>query len=85
MARRVGIGHQDFAIIRKTDNFYVDKTRFITEWWEANDKVTLIIRFRRFGKTLVLSRVEKFFSIDYMVASALGAVCVGVWTVGAEI
>ena len=37
MARTAGIGLQDFEEIRIKDNFYVDKTGFIKEWWEAND------------------------------------------------
>ena len=45
--------------------FYVDKTEFIREWWESMDDVTLITRPRRFGKTLNMSMVEQFFSIDY--------------------
>ena len=65
MARTVGIGHQDFEVVRENDNFYVDKTHFIKEWWEANDVVTLITRPRRFGKTLNMSMLEKFFSVEY--------------------
>ena len=65
MRRRVAIGNEDFEEIRKADYFYVDKTRFIKEWWESGDKVTLITRPRRFGKTLAMSMVEKFFSLQY--------------------
>lgn len=65
MARTVGIGHQDFEEVIEKNNFYVDKTDFIREWWEADDKVTLITRPRRFGKTLTMSMLEKFFSVDY--------------------
>ena len=65
MARTVSIGRQDFEKIRTRDNFYVDKTAFIREWWEADDDVTLITRPRRFGKTLNLSMLEKFFSVEY--------------------
>ena len=65
MARTLGVGHQDFEKIRMTDNFYIDKTHFIQEWWESNDEVTLIARPRRFGKTLNMSMLEKFFSVDY--------------------
>lgn len=65
MARAVGIGNQDFEIVRKEGYFYVDKTKFIREWWERGDSVTLITRPRRFGKTLNMSMVEKFFSINY--------------------
>lgn len=65
MARTVGIGHQDFETVRVKNNFYIDKTDFIGEWWESDDEVTLITRPRRFGKTLTLSMVEKFFSVGY--------------------
>ena len=65
MRKRVGIGYQDFEEIRMKNVFYVDKTAFIREWWEEADKVTLIARPRRFGKTLNMSMVEKFFSVDY--------------------
>ena len=65
MARTVSIGRQDFQRIRESNNFYVDKTHFIREWWEADDEVTLIARPRRFGKTLNMSMLEKFFSVSY--------------------
>ncbi|MBD5477516.1 MAG: AAA family ATPase [Lachnospiraceae bacterium] len=65
MVRPVGIGHQDFEKVRTSNNFYIDKTKFIMEWWEANDDVTLITRPRRFGKTLNMSMLEKFFSVNY--------------------
>ena len=65
MARTVGIGYQDFARLRMEHNFYVDKTYFIREWWENQDAVTLITRPRRFGKTLNMSMVEQFFSVNY--------------------
>ena len=65
MRKKVGIGHQDFEKIRTENVFYVDKTAFIREWWEEADEVTLITRPRRFGKTLNMSMLEKFFSVDY--------------------
>lgn len=65
MVRPIGIGQQDFASLRKDDLFYIDKTHFIQEWWENHDSVTLITRPRRFGKTLLLSTVEHFFSTVY--------------------
>lgn len=65
MARTVGIGRQDFEKIRVNDNFYVDKTDFIRQWWENGDDVTLIARPRRFGKTLNMSMLEQFFSVKY--------------------
>jgi hypothetical protein len=65
MSRTVAIGIQDFGKIIEGNYFYVDKTHFIKEWWESGDEVTLITRPRRFGKTLNMSMVERFFSINY--------------------
>ena len=65
MARTVAIGIQDFGDLIQKKYFYIDKTSFIKEWWESGDSVTLITRPRRFGKTLNMSMVEKFFSVDY--------------------
>ena len=65
MARTVAIGIQDFEKIIENHCFYVDKTHFIKEWWERQDDVTLIARPRRFGKTLNMSMLEKFFSVEY--------------------
>lgn len=65
MARTVSIGTQDFEEIITKNNFYVDKTSFIKEWWESDDKVTLITRPRRFGKTLNMNMLERFFSVKY--------------------
>ncbi|MCI9337736.1 MAG: AAA family ATPase [Lachnospiraceae bacterium] len=65
MARTVGIGIQDFEKIIRNNCFYVDKTAFIKEWWENQDDVTLITRPRRFGKTLAMSMLEHFFSVEH--------------------
>ena len=65
MARTVGIGLQDFGDLIRKNCFYIDKSSFIKEWWESEDSVTLITRPRRFGKTLNMSMVEQFFSVNY--------------------
>ena len=65
MARTVGIGIQDFGDLIRGNYFYIDKTYFIKEWWESGDSVTLITRPRRFGKTLNMSMMHQFFSVDY--------------------
>jgi len=65
MGRTVAIGIQDFGDLIRKNCFYIDKTMFIKEWWESNDSVTLINRPRRFGKTLNMSMLEQFFSLNY--------------------
>ncbi len=66
MARAVGIGLQSFEKIVERNCFYIDKTGFIKEWWENQDDVTLITRPRRFGKTLNMSMLEQFLSVEYV-------------------
>ena len=65
MSKKIAIGIQNFDKLREGDYFYIDNTDFIREWWENGDDVTLINRPRRFGKTLNMSMVEEFFSVDY--------------------
>ena len=65
MAKTVAIGVQSFEKLIEENYFYIDKTPFIKEWWESGDDVTLITRPRRFGKTLNMSMLEQFFSLDY--------------------
>lgn len=63
--RRISIGNDVFSDLRENHAFYVDKTAFIKEWWESLDKVTLITRPRRFGKTLNMQMLDCFFSERY--------------------
>ena len=66
MKQKNGIGYQSYEEMISKNIFYIDKTLFIRDWWECADKVTLITRPRRFGKTLNLSTIECFFSNKYM-------------------
>ena len=68
---RAALGYQNFEEVRTGQIFYIDKTDFIREWWENADKVTLITRPRRFGKTLNMSMVNCFFSNQYAERSDL--------------
>ena len=40
----ISLGNQGFASLRENHCFYIDKTDFIREWWENQDRVTLITR-----------------------------------------
>ena len=64
MPKKISIGYQEFDEIMEKQLFYIDKTSFIKEWWEREDKVTLLTRPRRFGKTLMMSTIENFFSVE---------------------
>ena len=60
----IPVGTSDFAEIRREGYYYIDKTILISELLKATgDKVTLITRPRRFGKSLGMSMLENFFDI----------------------
>ena len=64
MAFKVGVFKSDFAELRSENAYYVDKTELIYELvHDTNNEVTLFTRPRRFGKTLMMSMMENFFSI----------------------
>ena len=62
---KLATGIQSFERIRSEKLFFVDKTSFIKELWERKDDITLITRPRRFGKTLNMSMLDCFFSVQY--------------------
>ena len=65
MPQIITTGEQNFETLREKNYFYIDKTKFIKDWWLSGDRVTLITRPRRFGKTLMLDTVRTFFSLEF--------------------
>lgn len=59
----MALGYEDFREIRERNIYYVDKTKMIGQFLEAQNKVTLVTRPRRFGKTLNMSMLAEFFDI----------------------
>lgn len=57
------IGKSDFAEIRKTGDYYIDKTDLVEQITASGAKVTLFTRPRRFGKSLNMSMLQYFFDI----------------------
>ena len=64
MAIRVPVGHEFFDEIIKNGAYYVDKTELLYELLDkSEDKVALITRPRRFGKSLNMSMIQSFLDI----------------------
>ena len=61
MLKAVPIGFEDFKEIIDANRYYVDKTDMIQELIDRGGKVNLFTRPRRFGKTLNLSMIRRFF------------------------
>ncbi|MDD7602657.1 MAG: AAA family ATPase, partial [Firmicutes bacterium] len=57
----ISIGMEDFKEIINKNGYFVDKTQMIQQLLDSNSKVTLFTRPRRFGKTLNLSMIRRFF------------------------
>ena len=62
--KKLPIGIENFEKIREEDFYYIDKTGLIAELLHNWGEVNLFTRPRRFGKTLNMSMLEHFFSID---------------------
>ena len=60
--KRIPYGMMNFAVIRRDDCYYVDKTRFIPIIEDA-DKFFFFIRPRRFGKSLTVSLLQHYYDI----------------------
>lgn len=61
--RTLPIGNDDFAEVRRDNSYYVDKSLMIKDFLDMNDKVALVARPRRFGKTLNMTMLREFFDI----------------------
>uniref|UniRef100_UPI003568EE0B AAA family ATPase n=1 Tax=Bacteroides finegoldii TaxID=338188 RepID=UPI003568EE0B len=60
--KRIPYGMMNFAVIRRDDCYYVDKTQFIPMIEEA-DKFFFFIRPRRFGKSLTVNMLQHYYDI----------------------
>lgn len=58
------VGIEDFKEIVAGGYHFVDKTGFIKEHMDHRGQVTLITRPRRFGKTLTLSMLLYFYTLE---------------------
>ena len=60
---KLPVGIDNFEKIRKSDFYYVDKTKLIEQVLQNWGEVNLFTRPRRFGKTLNMSMLRSFFEI----------------------
>ena len=62
--KKLPVGIESFKELRQENFYYIDKTRLIEKLLDNWGKANLFTRPRRFGKTLNMSMLESFFSID---------------------
>lgn len=58
------VGVDNFRELVENGYYFVDKTNFIKELLDNKNKVTLITRPRRFGKTLTMRMLQEFFDVN---------------------
>ena len=58
-------GDEDFAVFRENGIYYVDKTQYLKSLFLGTDSRFLLLRPRRFGKTLTMSTLRRFLEMDY--------------------
>lgn len=64
MGKPMPVGVDDFAKARQ-QYYFVDKTKFLCDFWPNHADVTLLTRPRRFGKTITQSMLYYFFSCEH--------------------
>lgn len=64
LKKKLPIGIDDFEKLRKNDFFYIDKTGLIKDLLDNWGEVNLFTRPRRFGKSLNMSMLQSFFSVE---------------------
>ena len=62
--KNLPIGVSDFRDVIASDFYYVDKTMFIQRLLDYQARIILFTRPRRFGKSLALDMLHRFFACD---------------------
>ena len=62
--KKLPVGIENFEELIENNYYYVDKTLLIKDIINKGGKVTLFTRPRRFGKSLNMSMLEKFFNVE---------------------
>ena len=59
--KAIPLGIEDFKVLRDRNCYFIDKTLMIKDIIDSTAMVTLFTRPRRFGKTLNMSMLRRFF------------------------
>ena len=69
MKKVLPIGIENFRDMIRKNCYYIDKTAYIKPLMEAGNKVLLLTRPRRFGKTLFMDTLKSFLQLDFQKGS----------------
>ena len=62
---KIPVGVKDFRSLVRSGYLFADKSLLIKEIIDSGSNSILYTRPRRFGKTLALSMIDRFFNISY--------------------
>ena len=63
--KRIPYGISNFKTLVEENYYYVDKTKYIEKLENLNTKYLILLRPRRFGKSLFISTLEYYYDIRY--------------------
>ncbi|NUU96865.1 AAA family ATPase [Marinitoga sp. 1138] len=65
MKKKIPYGEQNFERLRKDNYYYIDRTEYIKKLENLDEKYIVFLRPRKFGKTLFLDTLGKYYDINY--------------------
>ena len=65
LRKKLAVGGENFPDLIRNNCYYVDKTGFIKTVMESENRVLLITRPRRFGKTLFMDMLKSFLQLNW--------------------
>ncbi|KLO23592.1 9-O-acetyl-N-acetylneuraminate esterase, partial [Marinitoga sp. 1197] len=65
MRKKIPYGEQNFERVIMQNYYYIDRTKYIEKLESLNEKNIVFLRPRKFGKTLFLDTLSKYYDINY--------------------
>ncbi|KLO21239.1 AAA family ATPase, partial [Marinitoga sp. 1155] len=65
MRKKIPYGEQNFERVIMQNYYYIDRTEYIEKLESLNEKNIVFLRPRKFGKTLFLDTLSKYYDINY--------------------
>ncbi|KLO22969.1 9-O-acetyl-N-acetylneuraminate esterase [Marinitoga sp. 1197] len=65
MKKKIPYGEQNFERVIMQNYYYIDRTEYIEKLESLNEKNIVFLRPRKFGKTLFLDTLAKYYDINY--------------------
>ncbi|KLO23276.1 AAA family ATPase [Marinitoga sp. 1155] len=65
MRKKIPYGEQNFERVIMQNYYYIDRTEYIEKLESLNEKNIVFLRPRKFGKTLFLDTLAKYYDVNY--------------------